>query len=90
MRTGRVRRQTALNARETIEGALVTQVLDPLRNAEQAARACATAARLATDRHQGGLIGFLAVLEAERTELQSEDALARDRTVAAAGLVSVY
>lgn len=85
-------RQTVLNALEESEDALVTHARDrdQLRNAEDAARASATAARLATVRYRGGLIGFLPVLDADRTELQAEDALARDRTEAATSLIAVY
>ncbi len=85
-------RQTVLNALEQTEDALVTHTrdLDQLRHAEEAARASALAAHLATIRYRGGLIGFLPVLDAERTELQAEDALARDRTAAATSLIAVY
>ncbi len=85
-------RETVLNALEEAEDALVTHARDrdQLRNAEEAARASATAARLATVRYKGGLIGFLPVLDAQRTELRAEDALARDRTAAATSLIAVY
>ncbi len=85
-------RQTVLTALEETEDALVTHARDrdQLRNAQDAARASATAARLATIRYRGGLIGFLPVLDADRTELQAEDALARDRTAAATSLIAVY
>ncbi|MGH8230003.1 MAG: TolC family protein, partial [Steroidobacteraceae bacterium] len=74
------------------EDALVThaQDRDQLEHAERAARASATAAKLAKIRYQGGLVGFLAVLDAERTELDAEDALARSRTQAATSLIAVY
>ncbi|MGH8142551.1 MAG: efflux transporter outer membrane subunit [Steroidobacteraceae bacterium] len=85
-------RSTVLNALEEGEDALVTHARDrdQLRNAEDAARASATATRLARIRYQGGMVGFLSVLDAERTELQTEDSLARDRTATATSLIAVY
>ena len=84
--------QTVLNALEETEDALVTHARDrdQLRNAEDAARASATAARLAEIRYKGGMVDFLSVLDAERTELQTEDALAQSRTETATSLIAVY
>jgi outer membrane protein, multidrug efflux system len=84
--------QTVLNALEETEDALVTHARDrdQLRNAQDAARASATAARLAEIRYQGGMVDFLSVLDAERTQLQTEDALAQSRTEAATSLIAVY
>jgi outer membrane protein, multidrug efflux system len=83
---------TVLNALEETEDALVTHARDrdQLTHAEDAASASATAARLAKIRYQGGLVDFLSVLDAERTQLQAEDALAQDRTEAATSLIAVY
>jgi multidrug efflux system outer membrane protein len=83
---------TVLNALEETEDALVTHARDrdQLMHAEDAASASATAARLAKIRYQGGLVDFLSVLDAERTQLQAEDALAQDRTEAATSLIAVY
>ena len=83
---------TVLNALEETENALVTHARDrdQLEHAEDAASASATAARLATIRYEGGLVDFLSVLDAERTQLQAEDALAQDRTEAATSLIAVY
>jgi len=83
---------TVLNALEETEDALVTHARDrdQLLHAQDAASASATAARLATIRYQGGLVDFLSVLDAERTELQAEDSLAQDRTEAATSLIAVY
>jgi multidrug efflux system outer membrane protein len=83
---------TVLNALEETEDALVTHARDrdQLANAQDAASASATAARLAKIRYQGGMVDFLSVLDAERTELQAEDALAEDRTEAATSLIAVY
>lgn len=85
-------RQTVLHALEQTEDALVSHARDrqQLHNADEAAKASALAARLATVRYRGGLVGFLPVLDAERTELQAEDALAADRTATATSLVAVY
>ena len=84
--------QTVLNALEETEDALVTHARDrdQLHHAEDAARASATAAKLAEIRYQGGMVDFLSVLDAERTELQTQDALARSRTAAATSLIAVY
>lgn len=83
---------TVLNALEETEDALVTHARDrdQLEHAEDAASASATAARLAKIRYQGGMVDFLSVLDAERTELSAEDALAQDRTQAATSLIAVY
>ncbi|HET9108573.1 MAG TPA: efflux transporter outer membrane subunit [Steroidobacteraceae bacterium] len=85
-------RQTVLDALEETEDALVThdRDRDQLLHAEDAARASATAARLAEVRYKGGMVDFLSVLDAERTQLQAEDALARARTGAATSLIAVY
>ncbi|MDE2449824.1 MAG: efflux transporter outer membrane subunit [Gammaproteobacteria bacterium] len=84
--------ETVLNALEETEDALVTHARDrdQLRHAQDAARASATAARLAQIRYKGGMVDFLSVLDAERTELQTEDALAQSRTEAATSLIAVY
>jgi len=49
-----------------------------------------TAARIARTRYEGGLVDFLDVLDAERTQLTAEDQLAQSRTAAATSLVAVY
>ena len=36
------------------------------------------------------MVDFLSVLDAERTQLQAEDALAQSRTEAATSLIAVY
>ena len=84
--------QTVLNALEETEDALVTHARDrdQLLHAEDAARASATAARLAEIRYKGGMVDFLSVLDADRTQLQTEDALAQSRTEAATSLIAVY
>jgi outer membrane protein, multidrug efflux system len=84
--------ETVLNALEETEDALVTHARDrdQLRHAQDAARASAYAARLAEIRYRGGMVDFLSVLDAERTELETEDALAQSRTDAATSLIAVY
>jgi NodT family efflux transporter outer membrane factor (OMF) lipoprotein len=84
--------QTVLNALEETEDALVTHARDrdQLLHARDAARESATAARLAQIRYKGGMVDFLSVLDAERTQLQAEDALAQSRTAAATSLIAVY
>jgi multidrug efflux system outer membrane protein len=84
--------QTVLNALEETEDALVThdRDRDQLLHAQDAAKASATAAHLAEIRYKGGMVDFLSVLDAERTELQAENALAQSRTAAATSLIAVY
>jgi outer membrane protein, multidrug efflux system len=84
--------QTVLRALEDTEDALVThaRTRDSLRDATDAANASQTAARIARTRYEGGLVDFLDVLDAERTELDSEDRLAQSRTDAATSLIAVY
>ena len=49
-----------------------------------------TAARIARTRYEGGMVDFLDVLDAERTQLEAEDRLAQSRTEAATSLIAVY
>jgi len=84
--------KTVLQALEDTENSLVThaRARERLRNAADAAGASATAARLARTRYEGGIVDFLEVLDAERTQLQAEDQLAQSRTEAMTSLVGVY
>jgi len=84
--------QTVLRALEDTEDALVThaRTRDSLRDAAQAAEASRTAARIARTRYEGGLVDFLDVLDAERTQLAAEDRLAQSRTDAATSLIALY
>jgi outer membrane protein, multidrug efflux system len=84
--------QTVLRALEETENALVThaRTRDSLKEANDAAIASRTAARLARTRYEGGMVDFLEVLDAERTELAAEDRLAQSRTEAATSLIAVY
>jgi multidrug efflux system outer membrane protein len=84
--------QTVLKALEETENSLVThaRARDRLVHDEEAVRASNTAAGLARVRSENGASDFLAVLDAERIQLQSEDQLARSRTEAATSLIAVY
>jgi outer membrane protein, multidrug efflux system len=84
--------QTVLRALEETEDALVThaRTRDSLTDAGNAAAASRTAARLARARYEGGMVDFLEVLDAERTQLAAEDRLAQSRTDAATSLIAVY
>ena len=84
--------QTVLRALEDTEDALVThaRTRDSLQDAANAAEASRTAARIARTRYEGGMVDFLDVLDAERTQLEAEDRLAQSRTDAATSLVAVF
>ncbi len=84
--------RTVLRALEETEDALVTHARsrERLEHMADSARASAVAARLARTRFDGGMVDFLQVLDAERTQLQAEDALAESRTDAATSLIAVY
>jgi outer membrane protein, multidrug efflux system len=84
--------QTVLRALEETEDALVThaRTRESLKDATDAAHASLKAARLARTRYEGGVVDFLAVLDAERTQLAAEDRLAQSRTEAATSLIAVY
>jgi outer membrane protein, multidrug efflux system len=84
--------QSVLRALEETENALIThaRTRDSLSDAAAAAAASQTAARIARTRYEGGLVDFLDVLDAERTQLADEDRLAQSRADAATSLVAVY
>jgi multidrug efflux system outer membrane protein len=84
--------QTVLRALEETENSLVThaRTRGQLAHAADAAQQSATAARLARVRYEGGVVDFLEVLDAERTQLEAEDRLAQSRTDAVTSLVAVY
>ena len=84
--------QTVLKALEETENALVThaRTRDQLVHAADAAEFSANAAKLARVRYEGGVVDFLEVLDAERTQLEAEDRMAQSRTEAATSLVAVY
>ncbi len=84
--------KTVLQALEETENALVTHARsrDQLVHAADAAESSAAAAKLARVRYEGGVVDFLEVLDAERTQLEAEDRMAQSRTQAATSLVAVY
>jgi outer membrane protein, multidrug efflux system len=84
--------QTVLRALEETEDALIThaRTRDSLADSAAAAAASRTAARIARTRYEGGMVDFLEVLDAERTQLAAEDQLAQSRTQAATSLIAVY
>jgi multidrug efflux system outer membrane protein len=84
--------KTVLNALEETENALVVhaRARTQLVHAADAAESSAAAARLARIRYEGGIIDFLEVLDAERTQLVAEDTLAQTRTATATSLIAVY
>jgi multidrug efflux system outer membrane protein len=84
--------KTVLGALEETENALVThaRARDQLVHATDAAQASAAAAQLARVRYEGGIVDFLEVLDAERTQLVAEDQLAQTRTATATSLIAVY
>jgi outer membrane protein, multidrug efflux system len=84
--------QTVLKALEETENTLVTHARerDRLVQLTAAARESDAAAQIARARYEGGLVGFLDVLDAERAQLQAEDQLAQSRTDAATSLIAVY
>ena len=84
--------QTVLKALEETENALVAHARerDRLVQLTAAARESDTAAQIARARYEGGLVGFLDVLDAERAQLTAQDQLAQSRTDAATSLIAVY
>ena len=85
--------QTVLRALEETENALGDPCPHPRQPQGRAAtrpEASRTAARIARTRYEGGMVDFLEVLDAERTQLAAEDRLAQSRTDAATSLIAVY
>jgi outer membrane protein, multidrug efflux system len=84
--------QTVLRALQETEDALVThaRTRESLQDANDAAEASRTAARIARTRYEGGMVDFLDVLDAERTQLEAESRLAQSRTDAATSLIALY
>jgi outer membrane protein, multidrug efflux system len=84
--------QTVLRALQETEDALVThsRSRERLSQLEVAVDSSQTAARLARLRYENGAVDFLQVLDAERSQLEAEDALARARAETATSLVAVY
>ena len=84
--------QTVLQALEEVESSLVTYrtTLSRVDRVREAAEASARAADLARLRFTGGLADFLQVLDAERTQLETEIQLAQARTEASTAYAALY
>jgi multidrug efflux system outer membrane protein len=84
--------QTVLRALEEAENALVAyrQQQERLVKLTDQARESARAAAIARTRYQEGLSDFLALLDAERTQLEAEDAVAQAEAGVFTSVVAVY
>ena len=84
--------QSVLQALSEVETSLVTYRTARSRQArlEEAAAASERAADLARLRFEGGVTDFLQVLDAERTQLESQDQLAQSRTETVTAYVDLY
>jgi multidrug efflux system outer membrane protein len=84
--------KVALEALEETQTALSNFSREEERRAmlQRAAKSSRTAANLARQRFDQGADTFLNVLDAERTQLESEDALARSEIDAASDLIAIY
>ena len=84
--------QTVLRALEETENALVSYREEQERLVKLAdqARESARAASIARTRYREGLADFLALLDAERTQLQAEDAVAQAESSNFTAVVAVY
>jgi len=84
--------QTVLQAMEDAENTLVRfdRARDEDAHLESAAIDSARAAQLARVRFEAGATGLLEVLDAERTQLQAQDAFADGRTRSASSAVALY
>jgi multidrug efflux system outer membrane protein len=84
--------QTVLLALEETENALVrySRLQREREHLEAAAAAGSEAARLARLRFDGGIADFLQVLDAERSQLETEDRLVQSETRSAVALVALY
>jgi NodT family efflux transporter outer membrane factor (OMF) lipoprotein len=84
--------QTVLLALEEVESSLVRYrtALGRVERVREAAAASGRAAELARLRFTGGVADFLQVLDAERTQLETEDQLARARADASAAYAALY
>jgi outer membrane protein TolC len=84
--------QTVLFALEEVESSLVSYrtSLARVERFRDAAQASTRAAELAQLRFTGGVADFLQVLDAQRTQLEAEDQLARSRTEASTAYAALY
>ena len=84
--------QVVLRALEETENALVNYREEQERLVKLAdqARESARAATIARTRYQAGVVDFLALLDAERTQLQAEDAVAQAEAGVFTSVIAVY
>jgi outer membrane protein TolC len=84
--------QTVLRALEETENALVAyrEEQERLVKLAEQARESARAAGIARARYREGVADFLALLDAERTQLQAEDAVAQAEAGVFTGVVAIY
>ena len=84
--------QTVLQALEEVESSLVSyrSALGRVERIREAAEASARAADLARLRFTGGVADFLQVLDAERTQLETENQVAQARTEASTAYAALY
>jgi multidrug efflux system outer membrane protein len=84
--------QTVLRAIEETENALVAyrREQERLVKLEDQARESTRAASIARTRYREGFADFLALLDAERTQLEAEDAVAQAEAGVFTGVVAVY
>lgn len=84
--------KTVLEALEETEGALISydRALVRRRTLESAGLASRRAADLSRERYEGGLTHYLDVLDAERSALEAESALAQGRTDVAVAFIAIY
>jgi outer membrane protein, multidrug efflux system len=84
--------QTVLRALEEAENALVAyrEEQERLVKLEDQARESGRAAAIARVRYREGLADFLSLLDAERTQLQAEDAVAQAESGVFTAVVAVY
>jgi multidrug efflux system outer membrane protein len=84
--------QAVLRALEETENALVAyrEQQERLVKLGDQARESARAASIARIRYREGVVDFLALLDAERTQLQAEDAVAQAEAGVFTSVVAVY
>jgi len=84
--------QTVLNALEETENAFVDyrDQQDRLKSLVEQARASRRAAELAADRYREGVTDFLTLLDAQRTQLEAESAVADTEGAVNVGVVGIY
>ncbi|WP_165855894.1 efflux transporter outer membrane subunit [Marinobacter sp. JSM 1782161] len=85
-------RQAILDALEETENRLVryARAQERTERLQASARAAREAAELARTRYEQGYIGYFEVLDAEREQLDSENALEQGRTASVLAMVNLY